>query len=275
MDGVVHEDLEIALRKTMYIEFALRAKNHVKRVQEALFSIENALKKIDSDDNDYVNIIRAELIRRALIHDNDKCEDDHMIEGKKVPRHFAECTVWCDSFFGQGGADLEYGSEAYRKLHSEAGKGLDILLGHKGMNDHHPEYYEKPNDMRFIQLIEMVCDWWGATAYSNDNPLDRFLESCDVNVCKYKFNSYQQFVIEKTRDFIAKDETHLIKIIFNGCVNYDKGSIKASTSVSDFEVQFYKQLNDFLKDRIALLNEAEARRNSRYERPNHQQTGSH
>ena len=259
----------------MYIEFALRAKNHVNRVQEALFSIENALKSIDSYDNDYVNIIRAELIRRALVHDNDKCEDDHIIEGKKVPRHFAECTVWCDCFFGQGGADLEYGSEAYRNLHSEAGKGLNILRGHKEMNDHHPEYYDKPIDMRFIQLIEMVCDWWGATAYSNDSPRCRFLKSCDTNVCNYEFNSYQQFVIEKTRDFVARDDTHLIEIIFTGCVNYDKGSILPCTSESDFEVQFYRELNDFLKDRIVLLNQAKARGNSRNERPNHQQIGSH
>ena len=259
----------------MYIEFALRAREHVNRVQRVLFSIENTLKTFHGDDNDNVNIIRAELIRRALIHDNDKCEDDHIIEGKKVSRHFAECTVWCDFFFGQGGADLEYGSEAYRKLHSEASKGLKILRSHKEINDHHPEYYEDRNDMKFIQLIEMVCDWWGATASSNDIPRDAFLRSCHVNVCKYNFNRYQRFVIERTRDFIAKDDAHLIKIIFTGCVNYDKGSIHPCTSDSDFEVQFYKQLNDFLKDRIALLNEAEARRNSRNERPNHQQTGSH
>ena len=115
--------------------------------------------------------------------------------------------------------------------------------------------------MKLVQLIEMVCDWWGTTAYVSEDPIVKFLDDSTKNLCKYEFNGYQKFVIERTRDFIAKDDTCLIKIIFKGCTNYDKGSIPLRTSDCDSEVQFYRELNDFLKGRIALLNLAKARGN--------------
>ena len=56
-----------------YIDFAVKAKAHARLVQDALFSIESALEKMTTTSNDCVKIFRAELIRRALIHDTDKC----------------------------------------------------------------------------------------------------------------------------------------------------------------------------------------------------------
>ena len=115
----------------MFVEFALKAKEHTSCVQKALFSIESSLGKFNKDDNDYVNIFRAELIRRALIHDNDKCEEVVIIDGQQVPFQFAEYTVGSDYVFGKGVADAEYDSEEYHKINREGYAGLNARENHK------------------------------------------------------------------------------------------------------------------------------------------------
>ena len=244
----------------MYIQFALDAIRHVDRVREALLSIECSLRKFNEDDNDCVNIFRAELIRRALIHDNDKCEEVVIIDGRQVPFQFAEYTVGSDYFFGNGAADMEYDSEEYRKIKSAAYAGLNAFDNHKKkINDHHPEYHEDcKKDMKLLPLIEMVCDWWGSTAYSNEDPKSKFRADSAKNICHYSFDGYQKFVVERTRDFIDTRAEDLIEIIYKGCTNYPKDSMPPCTS--DAESQFYRELNDFLKERINSLAQAKARR---------------
>ena len=243
-----------------YIDFAVTAKAHVRLVQDALFSIESSLDKIAANDNKCVNIFRAELIRRALIHDNDKFDDVVIIDGKQVPFQFAEYTVGSDYFFGNGAADMEYDSEEYRKLKSTAYAGLNAFDNHKKkINDHHPEYYEDcKKDMKLLPLIEMVCDWWGSTAYSNEDPKSKFRADSAKNICHYGFDGYQKFVVERTRDFIDTRAEDLIEIIYTGCINYYNDSIPPRTSEADS--QFYRELNEFLKERIDSLAQAKARR---------------
>ena len=244
----------------MFVEFALKAKEHTSCVQEALFSIESSLGKFNKDDNDYVNIFRAELIRRALIHDNDKCEEVVIIDGQQVPFQFAEYTVGSDYVFGKGVADVEYDSEEYHKINREGYAGLNARDNHKKkINDHHPEYYnDYKTDMKLLPLIEMVCDWWGATAYSHGDPKSKFRDNSAKNICGYGFDGYQKFVVERTRDFIDTHAEDLIEIIYTGCTNYHNDSIPPCTS--DVEGQFYRELNDFLKERIDSLAQAKARR---------------
>ena len=243
-----------------YIDFAVTAKAHVRLVQDALFSIESSLEKITTNYNKYVNIFRAELIRRALIHDNDKCEEVVIIDGKQVPFQFAEYTVGSDYFFGNGGADAKYGSEKRDKLATKAYAGLNAIVNHKTkLNDHHPEYYnDYKTDMTLLPLIEMVCDWWGCTAYSNEEPKSKFRADSAENVRKYQFVGYQKFVVERTRDFIDTHANDLIEIIYTGCTNYHNDSMPPCTS--DVEGQFYRELNDFLKERIDSLTQAKTRR---------------
>ena len=200
-----------------YIVFAVTAKAHVQLVQDALFSIESSLVNISAHDNKYVNMFRAELIRRALIHDCDKCANDIIIDGKQVPFPFAEYTVGSDYFFGNGGADAEYGSEKRHKLTTEAYAGLNAIVNHKTkINDHHPEYYnDYKKDMTLLPLIEMVCDWWGCTAYSNQASKPKFRADSAKNICGYGFDGYQKFIIERTRDFIETHATDLTEIIYN------------------------------------------------------------
>ena len=240
-----------------YIDFAVKAKAHARLVQDALFSIESALEKMTTTSNDYVNIFRAELIRRALIHDTDKCANVVIIDGKQVPFPFAEYTVGSDYFFGNGGADAEYGSEKRHKLTTKAYAGLNALDNHKTkINDHHPEYYNDYNkDMTLLPLIEMVCDWWGSTAYSNEGPTSKFRADSAKNISGYGFEGYQKFVIERTRDFLDTHASDLIEIIHKGCTNYPMPLYTSSV-----EGQFYRELNDFLKERIDSLAQAKARR---------------
>ena len=199
-----------------YIDFAVTAKAHVKLVQDALFSIESSLEKIAANDNRYVNIFRAELIRRALIHDHDKCEEVVIIDGQQVPFQLAEYTVGSDYFIAKRGADAEYDSEEYRKIKSAAYAGLNALDYHKRkINDHHPEYYnDHKKDMTLLPLIEMVCDWWGAAAYfPKEDPKPKFRADSAKNICRYGFDGYQRFVVERTRDFIDTNAKDLIEII--------------------------------------------------------------
>ena len=243
-----------------YIAFAVTAKAHVQLVQDALFSIESSLEKIAANDNKYVNIFRAELIRRALIHDNDKCEEVVIINGQQVPFQFAEYTVGSDYVFGKGVADAEYDSEEYHKINREGYAGLNARENHKKkINDHHPEYYnDYKTDMKLLPLIEMICDWWGATAYSTGDPKSKFRDNSAKNICGYGFDGYQKFVVERTRDFIDTHAEDLIEIIYTGCRNYHNDSNPPCTS--DVEGQFYSELNDFLKERIDSLAQAKARR---------------
>ena len=244
----------------MFVEFALKAKEHTSCVQEALFSIESSLGKFNKDDNDYVNIFRAELIRRALIHDIDKCAD--------VPYQFAEYTVGSDYFFSKGGHNMKYDSKEYLKTRTDAYAGLNALDKHRKVNDHHPEYYEDyKKDMRLLQLMEMVCDWRGTTAYATENPKAKFLEDSEKNVRKYEFVGYQKFVVELTRDFLADGNTRLVDIIVKGCTNYGKDSLHLCPPDNDSEVQLYMELNEFLKDRIGFLEQAKARRSKAWRAP--------
>ena len=113
-----------------YIEFAVRAKAHLLRVQDALFSIETSLEKIAANDNEYVNIFRAELIRRALIHDYDKCAEVVIIDGQQAPFQFAKYTVGSDYVFEHGYANVVYNSEEYHKINRDGYAGLNARDNH-------------------------------------------------------------------------------------------------------------------------------------------------
>lgn len=253
----------------MYIQFALDAIRHIDRVREAMFSIECTLGKFNKDDNDCVNIFRAELIRRALIHDSDKFREVIEIGGKMVPYRFAEYVVGTDHLYENEVYNLDFSSKQSVELHAEAYKGLTAREDHKNDNDHHAEYFGNyEQDMKLFPLIEMVCDWWGATVYTQHEPLGKFLKDSDTNVKRLSnLTAYQKFVIELTRNFIrdfivshdkSNPDRRLIEYIIKGGKYFDKDSMPPVTS--DTESQFYRELNAFLEGRIDLLKRAKARR---------------
>ena len=256
---------------TKYLDLALSVRKHVKGVQDALYSIEESLGQRDKNSNDYVNIFRAELIRRALIHDSDKCGNVNSVNGKKVPYRFAEYTVGHDHFVAEGGPTKEYSSGEYSEIANKAHEGLTAWDDHRKENDHHPEYYKDcKKDMKLLQLMEMVCDWWGKAVETHDDPncrIRKFEKDSDCNVCKYGFTSYQKFVIELTREFLVtrgtdNPDTRLIEFIFKLCANYGNDFRPLCSSlISDIDTQrqFFIEMSDFLKGRKALIRIASAR----------------
>lgn len=253
----------------MYIQFVLDAIRHVDRVREALFSIECSLSKFNKDDNCCVNIFRAELIRRALIHDNDKFRDVNEINGKMVTNRFAEYIVGTDYLYEKEIYKFEHKSKQFGELHEKAYKGLTARGDHKKDNDHHAEFFGgREQDMKLIPLIEMVCDWWGATVYTQHEPLCKFLTDADINEKNLKnLTEYQKFVIELTRNFIrdfvashdkSNRDKRLIEYIINGCNRFDIDSKPPVTL--DIKGQFYRELHEFLKERIDSLAQAKTRR---------------
>jgi hypothetical protein len=85
------------------------------------------------------------LQRRALVHDVSKFQEDEFAGFARINRIARE---------------YPYGSEEYRQsLKSEK----PTIALHYARNSHHPEGYENAaQDMGLLDLMEMVCDWYGA-----------------------------------------------------------------------------------------------------------------
>lgn len=69
-----------------------------------------------------------------------------------------------------------YGSDGYREaLKSQRGPDGCLTL-HFSRNSHHPEYYDNPANMTFMDIIEMVIDWNAAVKTYGTNTLSDSLE---------------------------------------------------------------------------------------------------
>lgn len=103
---------------------------------------------------DYVRLglldIRQELERRALAHDLSKLSGDEFDGFTRINRAARE---------------HPYGSEEYRAGLRQEKPTIDL---HYSRNSHHPEHHKLPHrecvqeSMDFLDLIEMVCDWYAA-----------------------------------------------------------------------------------------------------------------
>lgn len=79
---------------------------------------------------------------------------------------------------------LVFGSDEYKQALAEMGEALQH---HYSMNRHHPEHFENGvNGMTLYDLIEMFCDWLGATE-EKQKPLD-------IEVLKTRFDLNDQLV---------------------------------------------------------------------------------
>ena len=142
-----------------------------------------------------ISLVNKELTSRGDRHDDSKFEQDELdyyAAYEKLPE------------------GLEFGSDAY----NEALKELNIGVGtpgfglHSRRNDHHPEYWDCPEQgvdlsmMGIFSLIEMVCDWCGAhIAYGNSGD---WMASVDYNINRFQFSDNQKWVIRQIADFLNK-----------------------------------------------------------------------
>ena len=104
------------------------------------------------------------IMLRAMKHDESKMSED-------------EKPYYVNPVYRLNTGEVEYGSDEYKTLTAEMGKGWEHHATH---NDHHPEFFNADDPlsaMNFIQLIEMLCDWKAASMRRGNDPLlplDRF-----------------------------------------------------------------------------------------------------
>lgn len=134
-----------------------------------------------------------ELRKRLLVHDASKFQEDELTGYARFED------------FPEG---LEYGSPEYQAAMAKVMAGNNCFKLHSARNDHHPEYYDVPEDgvdlsmMGLFPLMEMVCDWAGAhLAYGNTGG---WLESVEVNIKKHDFSDSQKWVIHEVADFLRR-----------------------------------------------------------------------
>ena len=130
--------------------------------------------------------IRQELERRALDHDLSKLDPDGELAG------FARINATARQH--------AYGSPAYKEaLAAEE----STVTAHYAANSHHPEHYESPAEMGPFDLIEMICDWWGATkGYAGRTPWPEVLEKQRE---RFDFTDHQWWMIENLAAWLERE----------------------------------------------------------------------
>ena len=105
---------------------------------------------------------------------------------------------------------LAYGSKAYdekmSEIRSETGAGWQL---HCERNSHHPEHHRIVDDMGFLDIIEMVCDWKGANAAYNTSG-QSFREGALACIERYDFHIGQKWLIHQLID-VLDDTTEVIQ----------------------------------------------------------------
>lgn len=127
------------------------------------------------------------LLDRATKHDASKLAEP-------------EISHYINPVFHLNTEKVEFGSERYKELTAQMGKGWDH---HKTHNDHHIEFFEPYsvqtlNDpikaMDLFCIIEMICDWIAASKRRGNNPS----EALDYLKKKYQFDEQLEAVIRNT-----------------------------------------------------------------------------
>lgn len=118
--------------------------------------------------------IARQLERRADLHDLSKFGADEFkgfVQISSIAREYS------------------YGCKEYME-HIKDNNVIDL---HFSRNRHHPEYHTNEiEDMTFIDFIEMVCDWLGATAVYSTGPFEQALEK---QIERFSLTSEQLYLI--------------------------------------------------------------------------------
>lgn len=115
-----------------------------------------------SRHRDFVREALGEVIhalsRRALVHDASKMSDDEFAGFSRI---------------NAAARINKFGSPEYAESMKAERPTINL---HFRRNPHHPEFYPQT----FLDVIEMVCDWWGARkGYGDPRP---WMESVDLNL---------------------------------------------------------------------------------------------
>ena len=144
-----------------------KIKYHIQCVQEAIWTV------------------TKQLDRRATEHDKSKFKADE----------FAGYQRFDDMPEG-----LEYGSDEYKAEMAKVMKDNNCYKIHCKRNDHHPEHYDKIENMPLLAIIEMVCDWKGAQkSYGNTG---EWMDGVQKNISRFGFTPNQVWAIEQVAELL-------------------------------------------------------------------------
>lgn len=148
-----------------------------------------------------LSTVEQAIQRRGLRHDLSKMLDDEFAGFSRI---------------NAAARINKFGSPEYKEGMKREKRTIDL---HFSRNTHHAEFYAEHTDalvnnrgaegMTFLDIIEMVCDWWGAgKGYDDPRP---WLVSVELNFQqKGKFLSPEQlWLAQQVADFLEKEQPHV------------------------------------------------------------------
>lgn len=117
--------------------FRIRTRRHISLVEGYMVSLAGFAATKDE------RISEKHVVSRAKNHDHSK----YSIE-EKYPY------IWLTEFYRCQKAKIpfEYPEDVKKRVD-------DACRHHSTLNRHHPEFFQTPNEMFELDIIEMVCDW--------------------------------------------------------------------------------------------------------------------
>lgn len=139
-----------------------------------------------------LTLVTQEIERRALVHDASKMLDDEFAGFARI---------------NAAARINKFGSPEYADSMKRERGTIDQ---HFARNPHHPEYHTENDSggvpMSFLDVIEMVCDWWGARkGYSDDRDWRDSLELNFTQKGKHLHDG-QLWLAREVADFLAKSD---------------------------------------------------------------------
>ena len=120
--------------------------------------------------------ISTDLDMRGLNHDLSKLSEDEF-EGFSRINNIAR--------------KYPYGSKEYKESLKKERDTIDL---HYSRNRHHPEHWSDVRGMGYLDIIEMVCDWYAATNTYKQTELSTVL---DKQFERFNFSDEQKWLIKE------------------------------------------------------------------------------
>lgn len=139
--------------------------------------------------------VRQELERRGQDHDRSKWSPEEF-------PGFARINATARQY--------PYGSEGYKaSIRAER----PTVEHHQKANSHHPEYHQAKmpqlsevdglSEMGWLDVVEMVCDWWAASQTYGNTPWDEVLSKQRE---RWQWSPEQWWLIEQVAEFLVGSE---------------------------------------------------------------------
>lgn len=129
--------------------------------------------------------VANEISRRAVVHDLSKMSDDEFAGFTRI---------------NAAARIHKFGSPEYREGIARERAVIDL---HFSRNSHHPE--NPPRS--FLDIIEMICDWWGARKGYDDPRSWRDTVKLNLEHKGKYLTDAQRWLAEQVADWFASTET--------------------------------------------------------------------